>query len=378
MATAATLHAERTHEDRLQLAGFVGLLLFVAALQVSIAAAHILLALTLLVWLIGRLRQGFGPPPVVESDERRRDLAAASAKSGSAIGQEPHIVYSRGPLHPAHNLASLAGTPTPRAASLELPKLFIPLAVYGAVTLVSATFSSDPRASFVDSKQLVLFLIVPMVYDVARGSRAPLVVQWIISVGAVCASIGIVQYGVLEYDNLRRRPQGLLGHYMTYSGVLMLVTCAAAARVLYGRRERIWPALIMPALLVALALTSTRSAWVGVCAAIALLLLLKDLRLIAVLPVLAALFFALAPPRIADRFYSMFDSNDPTRIDRVTKPVFRSNSAAKWGDAFTSGTWRSARVFATCPATPFPSGRRISRISRRSATRVKISLVSAS
>lgn len=261
MATAATLPAERAHDDRLQLAAFIGLLLFVAALQVSIAAAHILLALTLLVWLI-RL----------------------------AIRQEP----------------------------IEVPKMFIPLAVYGAVTLVSAAFSSDPRASFVDSKQLVLFLVVPMVYDVARGSRAPLVVQWIISVGAICAAIGIVQYGVLEYDSLRRRPQGLLGHYMTYSGLLMLVTCAAAARVLYGRRERMWPALIMPALLVALALTSTRSAWVGVCAAIALLLLLKDFRLIAVLPVLAALFFALAPPRITDRFYSMFDANDPTRIDRVT------------------------------------------------------------
>jgi putative inorganic carbon (HCO3(-)) transporter len=75
--------------------------------------------------------------------------------------------------------------------------------------------------------------------------------------------------------------------------------------------------LILPALFVALALTFGRSAWVGTCAGLAFLLLLKDFRLMAVLPLLAALFLALAPPRITERFYSMFDANDPTRLDRI-------------------------------------------------------------
>ena len=44
----------------------------------------------------------------------------------------------------------------------------------------------------------------------------------------------------------------------------------------------------MPALAVAVALTFTRSAWVGACAAAALLFSLKDFRLLAVLPVVAA------------------------------------------------------------------------------------------
>ena len=73
----------------------------------------------------------------------------------------------------------------------------------------------------------------------------------------------------------------------------------------------------MPALLVALALTLTRSAWVGACAALGLLFLIKDLRLIAVLPVLAALFIAFAPPQLTDRLYSTFDLQDPTNRDRV-------------------------------------------------------------
>jgi len=142
-------------------------------------------------------------------------------------------------------------------------------------------------------------------------------VQAIITVGAVSALFGIFQFGVLQYDNLGRRPQGALGHYMTYSGVLMLVTCAAAARILFTK-DRMWPSLMMPALLVILGLTFTRSALVGACAGIAFLLLLKDLRLMAVMPVLAALFFVLAPPQVTNRFMSMFDARDPTRSDRVT------------------------------------------------------------
>ena len=33
---------------------------------------------------------------------------------------------------------------------------------------------------------------------------------------------------------------------------------------------------------------------------------------------LAALFFVLAPPQVTNRFMSMFDARDPTRVDRVT------------------------------------------------------------
>ena len=56
----------------------------------------------------------------------------------------------------------------------------------------------------------------------------------------------------------------------------------------------------MPALVVALALTFTRSAWVGVCVGVSLLFVLKDFRLTALLPVVVALLFALAPDRITD------------------------------------------------------------------------------
>ncbi len=199
----------------------------------------------------------------------------------------------------------------------KLPPWFIPLALYALATLGSAAFSLNPVASFMDSKQLLLFLIVPIVCRLARGERALTVTTIIISIGAASAIVGIVQYGILEYDNLGRRPQGALTHYMTYSGLLMVVSGVAAARVLFHAKDRTWSALVMPALLVALALTLTRSAWVGTCVGLSLLLVLKDFRLLAALPVLAALFFGLAPPQVTDRLYSTFDLQDPTNRDRL-------------------------------------------------------------
>jgi O-antigen ligase len=258
--SALNISAGRPPRDRIELVGLVALLGFVAALQFSVAAADILLTLVLLAWAAFLL------------------------------------VHRERPGEPA---------------------MFWPLVVYAAWTLVSAAFSRDPRVSIIDCKQLLLLLIVPAVYHLARGPRAHTVLNVIITVAAVSAIIGIVEYSVLHYDSLGRRPRGLLGHYMTYSGLLMMVACAAAARLLFGRRDRIWPALVLPALLVAVSLTFTRSAWVGLCVGAALLLVLKDFRLLAALPVLAALFIALAPTNVTNRLYSMFDRRDPTSLDRI-------------------------------------------------------------
>jgi len=199
---------------------------------------------------------------------------------------------------------------------IDVPRMFWPLIAYAGLTVVSAALSPQPRISLVDCKQLVLLLLVPMTYRLFNESRAQNLISVVVSAGAASAVYGIFQFGILHYDTLGRRPHGTLGHYMTYSGLLMLVIGAALARLLFGQRERTWAALVMPALLVAVALTSTRNAWVGACAAAALLFLLKDFRLLAVLPVVAAIFFGVAGPTLMARFVSIFDLNDPTSRDR--------------------------------------------------------------
>ena len=59
-----------------------------------------------------------------------------------------------------------------RDTSCRRRPAFVLLAVYAVVTLVSSAFSIDPEASIADSKQLVLFALVPAVYT-WRAAAAP-------------------------------------------------------------------------------------------------------------------------------------------------------------------------------------------------------------
>ena len=197
------------------------------------------------------------------------------------------------------------------------PKFFIPLVVYAVLTLASAAFSIKPGESFIDSKQLVLFLMVPIVMRFATGSRAAKVIDVIIAMGAAGALVGIVQVAMFGYGGLENRPVGLLSHYMTFSGVLMLVVCAAIARLLFYPKEWIWPAIAVPALLVALVMTQARNAWIGTFVAVCCLLAMRNWRLVAVVPILAALALLVAPASIRNRAFSIFEAKDAASRDRI-------------------------------------------------------------
>ena len=259
MTSIALSDARATTLDRIDRVGWWALAAAVASVQISIAAAETAVAVAALAWVVR---------------------------------------------------AALTGAP-------EVPRFAWPLAVYAALTLLSAALSRDPAVSVPDTKQLVLFLLVPVVFDFGRGARARTLATIAISVGAASALVGIVQYGVLNYDNLGRRPQGTLSHWMTYSGTLMLVICATVARLVFDARDRVWAALVMPALVAGLGSTFTRSAWVGVSAGVGTLFLMKDRRLVALLPIVLAVLVAVAPAAVTSRVTSMFDRNDPTSRDRM-------------------------------------------------------------
>src|SRR5881392_1487583 len=100
--------------------------------------------------------------------------------------------------------------------SIAVAQILLTVAlVCWAATLVAAAFSSDPRASLADCKQLVLFLLVPAVYRLVGRAQTRTLVTVVLTCAAVSAAFGVIQYGILHYDQLSQRPQGTLGHYMT-------------------------------------------------------------------------------------------------------------------------------------------------------------------
>src|SRR6185436_855364 len=161
---------------------------------------------------------------------------------GALIGSAGAIQFSiaAGQILLAVAVACWLATIVMQREPIAVPRIFWPLLVYAALTLLSAAFSPDPRTSLADCKQLVLLLIVPMTYRLLTGTRAHALVTVAVTAGAASAAYGIIQYAILHYDSLGQRPQGTLGHYMTYSGLLMLVIGAALARILFGRSERTW------------------------------------------------------------------------------------------------------------------------------------------
>jgi O-antigen ligase len=202
----------------------------------------------------------------------------------------------------------------------DVPPFFIPLLALAAWTLISTAASSNPVVGLREDKQLLLYLIVPITMRVARGTRAQRAVSWIIAVGGISALAGIVQgivVGDLSYDYLiHNRPHGLLGHYMTYSGVLMLVFCAAVAQLVYAEREWLWPAVAVPAMLVALAVTLSRNVWVGALLAIVSLLVVRRRSMLIAVPIVLIVAFAASPVR--SRALSAFNPTDATGRDRVS------------------------------------------------------------
>lgn len=200
----------------------------------------------------------------------------------------------------------------------KVPAFFTPLLALAIVTAISAVLSSDPLYSIARLKQLLLFLIVPLAMRVATGKRASQVIDVVISLGSAAAIIGVLQYVTTDSAIvINNRPHGLLGHYMTYSGILMLVICAAVARLLFREREWIWPAVALPALFAALAFTLSRNAWVGTAVAIGAILTARRRVLLLAIPLIIIVASAIAPTSIRERARSAFDPNEPSNRDRI-------------------------------------------------------------
>ena len=79
-----------------------------------------------------------------------------------------------------------------------VPAFFLPLALYALWTLISAAMSSNPTASFIDSKQLLMFLMVPVVARFATGRRATQTVDLIIAIDVL--SVEPILSDVLCHD----------------------------------------------------------------------------------------------------------------------------------------------------------------------------------
>lgn len=195
------------------------------------------------------------------------------------------------------------------------PGFFWPLAAYAGLSLLAAFFSVNPEISLWDTRELLMFLIVPLVYtgfsreeDLDRVNMA---------------FLGSAALGLFIFIPflLRRGPgarfSGFAGHYMTEAGMLLMFCMMAGSMVLFSRLKIrwLWGAVLLISL-VMLTFTLTRSAWVGLFSGALVLLLLYKPKTLLLLPLLAAAVYFISPGSIRDRALSIFNPKNPTNMIR--------------------------------------------------------------
>ena len=196
------------------------------------------------------------------------------------------------------------------------PSFFWPLIVYAVLSLVSCFLSINPEASLKDSKELLLFLIVPIVYTGFSKENVLKKANLALLTSAYLSCLYSIFYFFFKAPP-RARIEGFMGQVMTQAGLLLLFSCMALSIFIFSRmRIRYLWGLGFLLSLVALTFTLTRSAWVGLIIASSLILLLYKPKALIIMPLAIGLFYLASPQPVKKRVLSIFSlKNNKPRIE---------------------------------------------------------------
>ena len=197
------------------------------------------------------------------------------------------------------------------------PSFFWPLLVYAALSIVSSFLSVNPEISLKDSRELLLFLIIPIVYTGFRNSQS-LQKANLAFLASGCLSCFYSFFYFIFKASPGERITGFMGHYMTQAGLLLLFSCMALSMLFFSHQKTryVWGLGFLFALM-ALTLTLTRSAWIGLVMAVSLLLLIYKPKALILIPVAIGLFFLLSPQPIKKRALSIISLKNTSNKQRI-------------------------------------------------------------
>ncbi|HVN76762.1 MAG TPA: O-antigen ligase family protein [Thermoanaerobaculaceae bacterium] len=260
----------------------------------------------------------------MEPQPPNRTARASAVAAGSIVGAaatasrlgiaNPLLVVAGVAGWLAWRRGELRGRPSARA-------LVPPLVLFTAASLLSVVFSLDPLESLDKTPRLAVLLLVPLSAALIDRVWWPRLVAAVAVATTVLAAWGIVQY-LQGANDLGHRIQGPLSHYMLFAGCVLLGSVVAIAELLLNPSRRVW-LLLPPALLgpVALLLSYTRNAWVGLAAALLVLAAVWRRRLLLLYPVIALALWLVFPRSVLDRVVSIFDLRQSANYDRVCMAI---------------------------------------------------------
>ena len=200
-----------------------------------------------------------------------------------------------------------------------LPGFYPYFLLFILFSFVSTLFAVDRMNSLRDNKEFFVFLLVPLFLLVLNSRKRLDYSLFTVLSSAVVSSL----YGILmvlrEGFSLDHRLKGLTSHWMTYSGLLMMVFIFFFVYLFYEKRikYKIALAVVLAIILAPILLSLTRSMWVGIVVSLAIFIVYYKPRVLYVaVPALVILVLVL-PGSVKNRVYSIFDMQNDTNKDRL-------------------------------------------------------------
>ena len=228
----------------------------------------------------------------------------------------------------------------PSPAGDVLGLIGAPIIVFFALSLLSAMVSRDPVEGILELKEIFLFAAPLVTWAVFRDARRRARGLEVFAFGIAGALlVGLYQTATTTPapGDAIYRATGPLGHYMTFSGVLLV--SVPALLTFRGGAKRLAAHLVAGSAVGMIGLTLTRSAWIGCGTALVVFFAsrfvppaktsgegaasrerpaLYALGALVALVIIAILLLALAgPDALYDRAASTFSTEDPSNLDRI-------------------------------------------------------------
>jgi O-antigen ligase len=202
----------------------------------------------------------------------------------------------------------------------QLP-ILIPAMAFCYCVFLSAVFSIHPSNSLYNAKNLALFIILPILYDTVRDlDDIKLIFGVLIFAGVLSALYGLSQYFASD-DLLEQRLTSFMSHWMTFSGLLMILNVLLFSHLLFSKKHPVWFYPAFGIISLALLLSLTRNAWLGFLAAATVLIAMRKVRWIIAVPLVIAIVFVgsilIFPSAVAQRITNIFNPNETSNRDRI-------------------------------------------------------------
>ena len=142
--------------------------------------------------------------------------------------------------------------------------LVIPILLFSLARLIAVVDAYDVSYSFESLKKLLEFLIFFWVINCVKTKKLRNSLSLVLIVSVTCASLLGFYQAWMDGVQIENRVEGTLSTYMTFAGILMMVSLLATSRALYVSPKETWLWVCVGIILTSLLSTLTRQAWGGV------------------------------------------------------------------------------------------------------------------